>query len=94
MNRLVALSWTDVNTTESGYEVERRDDSVPGNPFVNVGNIPTNSVSFVDNVVAPGSYSWRVRAVRFAEFGPYSNITSLEVTEPLLVITDLTATVQ
>jgi hypothetical protein len=94
MNRAVLLSWTDVNTTESGYEVERRDDSVPSNPFINVGNVPTNSTSFTDNVVAPRAYSWRVRAVRFSEFGPYSNIVSLEVTEPLLVITDLTAVEQ
>lgn len=89
MQRIVALSWTDVNNSESGYEVERRNDAVPGNPFVNVASLPTNSTGFDDLVDAPGDYSWRIRAVRFAEVSAWSNLFSLSVTEPLTVVTDL-----
>jgi len=92
MLRVVALSWTDANGTESGYEIERRDDNTVGNPFVNVANLPANSVSFDDVVNAPGSYSWRIRPVRFGEFGPWSAVLSLEVSEPMVAVTDLTAT--
>lgn len=94
MLRSVLLTWSELNTTESGYEVERRDESAPGNPFINVGNLPANTSSFNDVVETPGSYSWRIRAVRFAEFGPYSNVITLEVSVPLSAIVDLGASAQ
>jgi hypothetical protein len=94
MLRTVSLTWTDLNDSESGYEVERQDVGMPPGvptPFMNVGNLPANSTSFINNVEAPGTYSWRIRAIRFDEFGPYSNVVTLTVSVPLVAINDLTA---
>jgi len=59
----VRTSWTDVSTTESGFEVQRRDDDA-GGAFETVGTTAAGSTSFIDEgVEGDHGYSYRCRAV-------------------------------
>ncbi|MBU1349072.1 hypothetical protein KJ781_03315 [Patescibacteria group bacterium] len=55
------VSWTDTSANESGFRIERREG---GGAFIELTNLPPNSVSFQDNAVMSGtSYAYRVVAV-------------------------------
>src|SRR6185503_10431526 len=59
----IHLSWTDVATNETSYEVERSTTG-SGGPFNPLVTLPANSTSHVDGGLTSGnSYCYRVRAV-------------------------------
>jgi hypothetical protein len=59
----IFLSWTDVATNETSYEIERST-SGSGGPFNPLITLPANSTSHVDGGLTSGnSYCYRVRAV-------------------------------
>jgi predicted esterase len=59
----VVLSWLDNATDETGYEIYRSTTSASG-PFIFMGLLPANTISFVDNTVEPQiGYYYKVRAV-------------------------------
>jgi hypothetical protein len=75
----VTLRWTDNARDESTYKVERKP---AGNvPFVEVAVLAANTTSWVDQI-APGTYSYRVRAVNAAGASAYSNVVDVTATVP------------
>jgi len=57
----ITLSWTDTNTRESGYLVERS--LSPSGDFVQIKSLTTNARSFTDSSLASSTtYHYRVRA--------------------------------
>lgn len=70
----ITLTWQDVATDETGYEVER---ATAGGAFVRVGNLGPNSVSYTtDNLTENTVYNFRVRAINAAGGSAYSNSAS------------------
>jgi hypothetical protein len=56
----VALTWTDTNSTETGYVVQR---SANGSAFADYATVSADSAAYVDTGVSAGSsYSYRVLA--------------------------------
>ncbi len=71
----ITLSWQDVATDETGYEVER---ATAGGTFVRVSVLGPNSVSYTaDNLTENTAYSFRVRAVNAAGSSAYSNTATV-----------------
>ena len=68
----INLSWTETNTSETGYLVERSLSQLTG--FVEIADLPRDSVSYQDLGRAEGTrYYYRVRAYKQDSFSPYSN---------------------
>lgn len=77
----VDLTWTDNATDETGFVVERSDNS---GPFVQIAapgpRDGTGSVAFSDSPVVPGTtYDYRVKAVNSAGSSGYSNTVNVVV---------------
>ena len=72
---MIRLEWDDNATDEEGYEVEVLTAS---GEYVQIANLPANSVSFVDTMsLEPETeYSYRVRPYRSGDVSPYSNVAS------------------
>jgi hypothetical protein len=67
------VSWTDVATTEDGYEIERSTNSLFG-PFTRIATTTANTVSYSDvSVSANQTYYYRVRAYNAGGTSGYSN---------------------
>lgn len=76
----VTLSWTDPNSAETGYAIERSLTAI--NNFILIGNVDENETEFVDTDVTGGvTYFYRVKAT--SGLAVYSNVVSQEV--PLLI---------
>jgi hypothetical protein len=57
----VNLAWTDTNSAETGYRIERSDGS-PSN-YLPLTSLPANSQAYADSSVSPGNaYYYRVQA--------------------------------
>jgi len=86
-NGAVTLSWqTATETNNSGFEIERRSD---GTSFTKIGYVPgkgttTNisAYSFIDDNVASGSYSYRLKQIDFNGTISYSKEVYVDVTAP------------
>ncbi|MFN3316908.1 MAG: fibronectin type III domain-containing protein, partial [Raineya sp.] len=89
----VNLSWTDNDTSEQGFELERSTDNFATFTVLS-NNLPPNTTSYTDNTVAPNTtYQYRVRAFFLSLNSAYSNIAN--VTTPNVSLnapTSLTAT--
>ncbi len=71
----INLAWSDVNTIEDGYFVERGT-SVSG-PFSQIATTSTNSIAYNDTGLSPNTKYWyRIRAYNFGGQSSYSNIAS------------------
>ena len=68
----ITLRWTDNSGTEEGFIIERSPDTWPLQ-FVEVGRVGANVTIFVDNGLAPGTHTYRVRAFQGTEVSSYSN---------------------
>ncbi|MFH1078376.1 MAG: fibronectin type III domain-containing protein, partial [Patescibacteria group bacterium] len=75
------VSWTDTSANESGFRIERREG---GGAFIEITNLPPNSVSFQDTSVTPGSsYTYRAIAVNASgPSGPSEEATVSVALEP------------
>jgi hypothetical protein len=72
----VAVCWSDVSTSENGYEIERSSESAPGE-WELISTNPANSTCYLDKGLPPStSLQYRVRA--YSSLGPtkYSNIAT------------------
>jgi hypothetical protein len=57
----VLLSWEDHSQVETGYEVERREGSLP---FQKLAKLEANAIEYTDATIVPGrTYIYRVRAL-------------------------------
>jgi hypothetical protein len=72
----VALTWSDRSSNENAFEIQRR--AVPG-VFAGAGNLPEDSVDWVDNGVPADSHVvYRVRAVGATTPSAWSNEASAQ----------------
>ena len=79
----ITLSWSDTNTTESGYLVERS--LSPTGDFVRVKSLTTNARSFTDSSLASSTtYHYRVRAFQklIGSESRYSDYAVVSATTP------------
>ncbi len=87
-NGNVVLNWaTATETNNKGFEVQRS----AGNEFVTIGFVngngtstQTHEYSFVDNMVATGQYSYRLRQVDFDGTSAYSKVVEISVVAPMV----------
>lgn len=83
----VFLNWTTVTEiNNNGFEIERSN----GNVFVSIGFVPghgttteTNSYSFEDNNLLPGSYSYRLKQIDFDGSFKYSETVEVRISVPV-----------
>jgi polygalacturonase len=76
----IALSWADTSSNEDGFKVER---STDGTSFTQVAQVLSNTVSYLDNGVAPGAtYYYRVFSYNSAGNSDYSNAGSAVTPAP------------
>jgi hypothetical protein len=70
----VALSWTDTNTTETGYTVQR----LVGSTWTTVVTLGAGSIAYTDTGrTAETAYSYRVYAINATGDGPVSNTVTV-----------------
>ena len=79
---VVNLNWTDNATNETGFQVERRNDTLGGG-FSQIGSTGTNASSFTDSAAPTGSsVTYRVRASNSAGNSAYSNNSAVATGGP------------
>jgi hypothetical protein len=67
----VNLTWTDTNTEETGYRIERM---ARGGSFAEIGTVGVNATGYNDTAVAASTmYSYRVRAYNAEGNSRYAN---------------------
>jgi unsaturated rhamnogalacturonyl hydrolase len=76
-----ALTWTDSSSDEGAFRIERKPLGAPDTSFVQVGWVSQNITTFTD-IVAAGSYTYRVRASAGPTFSDYSSSDDATVTAP------------
>ncbi|MEQ1758998.1 MAG: fibronectin type III domain-containing protein, partial [Vicinamibacterales bacterium] len=85
----VVLTWTDTSGAEAAFYIER---SEAGGPFVEVGTIGQNAVSYTDGTVAPNTtYTYRVKVGNVSGFSVFSNTAVVTTPAPPAAPTALTA---
>ncbi len=86
----IALTWLDVATNESGYEVER---SLDGTTFTPLAQVGANANSYTaSGLTAATSYWFRVRATNATGPSAYSNVATIKsLPNPPLAPSDLLA---
>ena len=68
----IHITWTDGSESETGFEIERSEQS--GSGFTNIHTTPANETSYTDAGIRDGTrYYYRVRASDGANYSPYSN---------------------
>jgi hypothetical protein len=72
----VTLSWRDKAKNEDSYRVEMK---APGADFVEIDSLPANATSTQVTDLAPGSYTFRVRAASGDRVSGYSNAVTIKV---------------
>lgn len=84
----INLSWTDNSNNETGFIVER---STDGTNFTALTTLGANSTKYSDKNLTPGTYIYRVKAIRGSLSSNYSNIASVTIVS---APTNLNATLQ
>jgi FtsP/CotA-like multicopper oxidase with cupredoxin domain len=70
------LTWKDNATNETGYVVERSKD---GTNFTALPTLAANATAFTDTGLAPGTYTYRVKAINTTVSSSYSNTATVIV---------------
>ena len=76
------LTWTDNSSDETQFKIERKPMGSPDTSFAQVGTSGANVANFTDPSLAPGDYTYRVRATNGAGDSAYSNSDDATVTAP------------
>lgn len=74
----VDLNWTDNSGNESGFRIQRKDDS---NIFTDAGTVDADVTSFTDSVQNPTTYTYRVIAFNDSAVSDYSNEKEIVITQ-------------
>ncbi len=78
------LNWVDNSSSESGFFIERSDQT--DGSFVRIAVVSENSTSYIDSHLAPGAtYCYRVQAFNEFTVSPYSN-TACAVTTTVMAM--------
>lgn len=78
------LKWVDNSGNESGFFIERSDQT--GGSFVRIAVVRENTTSYIDSNLAPGAtYCYRVQAFNEFAVSPYSN-TACAVTTTVMAM--------
>ena len=88
--RTVALAWTDNATNETGYVVQRRIGTGPWNDAYDT--LPADATDYLDDGLAPETYTYRVVATNAFGDSPPSNEAPAVILDIPLAPSDLTAT--
>ncbi len=67
----VRITWTDTSVNEEGFEVERRTNVGPFSGRVYTSRDMSTAIDSM-NLTIDSTYSYRVRAMRYEQRGPYS----------------------
>ena len=84
----VTLTWLDNSSNETGFTIER---SAAGGTFTQIGSTAANVLTYTDTGLAPGSYSYRVRASNEIGNSTFSNVASATVVQQLTPPSNLNA---
>jgi hypothetical protein len=77
----VLLTWTDNSNNETGFIIERGLGSNATIPFVEVGRVLSNVVTYTDKTVAKNTtYSYRIRAFNEGGNSAPSNVATVRTT--------------
>ncbi|HEY6866370.1 MAG TPA: LamG-like jellyroll fold domain-containing protein, partial [Candidatus Eisenbacteria bacterium] len=79
----IQLAWTDLATTESGYEVERSTTGASG-PFTLLATLAANATGYTDTPLSPSTeYCYQVRAISVCSgASPYSAVACATTPAP------------
>ena len=78
----IDLSWVDVATDETEYQVERSATGGGAGFSVIASGLAPNTISYTDEDLGAGTWYYRVRAISFAGPSAYSNEDSAAVSAP------------
>jgi hypothetical protein len=77
----VTLSWSDLSTNETGFEIQVAQKPISGSPVYKiVGSVSANVRTFVDTRTMNGTYYYRVRAKNASGYSTYSNVLTKTLT--------------
>jgi hypothetical protein len=87
VNDKIRLTWTTATETNNqGFEIERKENT----EFQKIGFVPghgsTTKVQdyvFVDDEIASGKYSYRLKQIDYDGTTVYSNVVDVDITEPV-----------
>ncbi|MBN9380790.1 MAG: gliding motility-associated C-terminal domain-containing protein [Chitinophagaceae bacterium] len=75
---VVGLQWIDRSYNETGFKLERSQDSIT---FTQIADLPANTTSYYDSTVSPGTvYYYRIRSYNGQGSSGYSNVLTLITT--------------
>jgi hypothetical protein len=73
----VTLSWSDLSTNETGFEIEMAPRPLSGSPVYQViASVGANVRTYVDTLLSNGTYYYRVRAKNTSGYSAYSIVLS------------------
>ena len=78
----VTLDWTDTSSNETQFKIERKPFGDPDTSFAEIATVGANVQTYLNNPVAAGSYTYRVRASNAGGNSAYSNTADATVTVP------------
>ena len=81
----VALSWTDNSDNETGFKIERKDDSLQiAAPWILIDSVGANVTSYIDTGLNPNSpYSYRMYAFNTTGNSAYSDSVGIVTIVPV-----------
>lgn len=86
----VNLNWTDNSNNESGFRIQRKDES---NIFTDAGTVGAGITTFTDHVSDITTYTYRVIAYNDSAVSDYSNETQIVITQVPVEMLSFTANV-
>ena len=91
---IVTLTWQDSNEDESGFVIERSENNGAFDLLEESNATGDNLMTLDDDIVLGNTYSYRVRAKRNSELGPFSNVATVTTMEVIDAPSQLSGSVQ
>ncbi|MCB0850932.1 MAG: hypothetical protein KDD63_01715, partial [Bacteroidetes bacterium] len=73
----VMITWTDIDSNEDGYVLERSDN---GGTFMPLDTLAANTTSYLDETLAAGLYSYRLISFNSSDSSCYTQPVEVEIT--------------